>query len=129
MRVPIQKVDELRLDFSTTGMPSSGRIAGGATCQPYTIGITSEGPVCPASCAALDACHVAGVCASTGLCTNPDQINGAPCNDGNACTQVDTCQAGACTGASPVVCVAADPCTPAGLCDPGTGSCSLLLCQ
>ena len=27
--------------------------------------------------------------------------NGTACNDGNACTQTDTCQAGACTGAQP----------------------------
>src|SRR5262249_6250748 len=46
------------------------------------------------------------------------------CSDGNACTQVDTCQAGACVGASPVVCGAADQCHSAGSCDPATGACS-----
>ena len=41
---------------------------------------------------------------------NPDasaavaKANGTGCNDGNACTQTDTCQAGTCTGANPVAC-------------------------
>mgnify|MGYP007099124517 CR=1 FL=1 len=48
----------------------------------------------------------------------------APCNDGNACTQSDTCEAGACTGANPVVCSALDQCHDAGMCDPMTGVCS-----
>src|SRR5262249_14362916 len=43
---------------------------------------------------------------------------------GNACTQVDTCKAGACTGASPVSCKASDQCHSAGTCDPTTGICS-----
>ena len=51
-------------------------------------------------------------------------VNGASCNDGNACSQTDTCQSGACIGASPVVCVASDQCHDAGACDPGTGACS-----
>lgn len=46
--------------------------------------------------------------------------DGTPCDDGNLCTQVDTCQGGICIGSSPVVCAATDPCQP-GACDPGTG--------
>src|SRR3989449_9827506 len=46
------------------------------------------------------------------------------CNDGNACTQTDSCQAGACTGTNPVTCTAADQCHDAGTCDPATGACS-----
>ncbi|HEX4824153.1 MAG TPA: VCBS repeat-containing protein [Candidatus Polarisedimenticolaceae bacterium] len=47
--------------------------------------------------------------------------NGGACDDGNACTRVDTCQAGACVGGSPVDC-AAFGCA-AGACDPATGRC------
>jgi len=76
-------------------------------------------------CAALDACHVAGVCdPATGVCSNPAAADGTACTDGSACTLTDTCQAGACTGASPVVCTALDACHAAGTCDPATGACS-----
>src|SRR5207249_750326 len=50
--------------------------------------------------------------------------NGSSCSDGNACTQTDTCEAGVCSGANPVVCTALDQCHSAGTCDTGTGACS-----
>ena len=50
---------------------------------------------------------------------------GGSCNDGNACTQTDTCQAGVCTGANPVdLRRASDQCHVAGTCNPATGACS-----
>jgi hypothetical protein len=55
---------------------------------------------------------------------NPAKPDGAACNDGNACTMTDTCRAGVCTGANPVVCAAADQCHGAGVCNPTTGMCS-----
>src|SRR5262245_34695165 len=59
----------------------------------------------PVVCTASDQCHAAGTCdPANGTCSNPAAANGTPCNDGNACTQTDTCQAGTCTGSSPVVC-------------------------
>jgi cysteine-rich repeat protein len=60
----------------------------------------------------------------TGVCSNPNKANGSACNDGNGCTQTDTCQAGTCTGANPVVCTALDQCHNAGTCNAGTGVCS-----
>lgn len=79
----------------------------------------------PIICAALDQCHLAGTCASsTGICSNPAKTNGSACNDGNACSQTDTCQAGTCTGANPKVCVATDGCHSPGTCAPSTGICS-----
>ena len=79
----------------------------------------------PVACAALDQCHVAGTCnPATGTCSNPDKANGSACDDGNACTRTDTCQAGACVGASPVACTAQDQCHVAGTCNPATGTCS-----
>lgn len=106
------------------------------------------------SCAASDACHLAGTCdPSTALCSNPTAPDGTgcddgnacttsdtcsagtcvagppaadstPCDDGNACTQTDTCHAGACKGSNPVACAAIDPCHSAGACNPLTGACS-----
>ncbi|MFO0760213.1 MAG: hypothetical protein U0359_27275 [Byssovorax sp.] len=76
----------------------------------------------PVACMAQDQCHDAGVCApATGVCSSPSKADGAACDDGNACTQMDTCVAGACTGQSPVVCVAQDQCHDAGICAPATG--------
>ncbi|MGH7435875.1 MAG: hypothetical protein ACRENE_09390 [Polyangiaceae bacterium] len=73
-------------------------------------------------------CHIgltscatgASVCVDTG---NP-QLNGTTCDDGNACTQTDTCQGGTCTGSNPVVCSASDQCHVAGTCSTATGTCS-----
>ena len=111
------------------------------TAQPRTAGTTcNDGNACtqvdtcqagvcvgasPVVCTVLDQCHVAGTCnPTTGLCSNPEKPSGTACNDGNACTQVDTCQVGACVGASPVVCTAQDQCHVAGTCNPATGVCS-----
>jgi len=60
----------------------------------------------------------------TGLCTDPELLNGTACDDGDACTQTDTCQGGGCVGTNPVVCAASDQCHDAGICDPLTGLCS-----
>jgi hypothetical protein len=79
----------------------------------------------PVICSASDQCHEAGTCdPDTGLCSNPPKADGAPCDDGNPCTQTDTCQSGACVGGNPVVCTASDQCHVAGVCDPTTGTCS-----
>jgi hypothetical protein len=90
------------------------------TCQAGTcVGST------PVVCAATDQCHDAGTCEpSTGLCSSPAKPDGTSCDDGNACTLVDTCRAGSCVGSSPVVCAAADQCHGAGICEPTTGLCS-----
>jgi hypothetical protein len=79
----------------------------------------------PVVCGGGDACHQAGVCdPETGQCSNAPKPNGSHCEDGNACTQSDTCQAGACVGGPAVVCSASDACHQAGVCDPSTGMCS-----
>ncbi len=90
------------------------------TCQSGTC----QGAT-PVTCNALDTCHTAGTCnPDTGFCSNPTAPNGTACNDGNACTQTDTCQTGACTGGNPKVCAALDSCHTAGTCNPPTGLCS-----
>jgi hypothetical protein len=79
----------------------------------------------PVICTASDECHEAGICnPGTGICSDPALPDGTPCDDGDACTQTDTCQAGVCTGADSVVCVALDACHEAGVCDPVTGQCT-----
>lgn len=50
-------------------------------------------------CTAVDACHEAGACdPATGLCANPEKPNGASCDDGDYCTEGDSCQSRVCTG-------------------------------
>jgi hypothetical protein len=90
---------------------------------------TCQAGVCiggnPVVCTASDQCHVAGVCdPATGQCSNPNATDNTPCDDGNACTQSDTCQAGTCVGGDPVVCEALDQCHVPGVCDPSTGQCT-----
>src|SRR5207237_2613948 len=80
------------------------------TCQAGTCAGTN-----PVVCTASDQCHSAGTCnPATGACSKPVKSNGAPCDDGNDCTQSDTCQAGACVGTNPVVCTASDQCHDTG---------------
>jgi hypothetical protein len=93
----------------------------GETCQNGTCG----SPTSTVTCTALDQCHVAGTCdTTTGVCSNPNKANGTMCDDGNACTQTDTCQSASCVGSEPVVCTALNQCHTAGTCDPATGMCS-----
>jgi subtilisin family serine protease len=115
-----------------TGVCSTAAKANGASCDDgsaCTAGETCQAGICgggtPVVCAALDSCHDAGVCnPANGTCSNPPKANGTACSDGNACTQSDTCQGGTCTGASPVVCSALDPCHDVGTCNPSNGTCS-----
>ena len=73
-------------------------------------------------CTASDQCHATGICdPGSGACSNPNTPDGLGCNDASVCTQSDTCQAGVCTGANPVVCTASDQCHVASACDPSTG--------
>jgi RHS repeat-associated protein len=54
------------------------------------------------TCTALDQCHIAGTCDSgTGACSNPPQVDGFACDDGDNCTASDMCQAGACAAGAP----------------------------
>ncbi len=76
------------------------------------------------TCAAPDQCHAAGTCnAVNGSCSYPALANGTSCNDGNACTQTDTCQSGTCNGGNAKVCAASGPCN-VGVCNPADGACS-----
>ena len=113
------------------------------TCfDPATTSCTSDGNPCTA-----DACDGAGMCthpagnagvvcrAAAGQCDLAEtctglsascpadgfQPDGTTCDDGNACTQTDTCQAGTCTGTDPLDCDDGNPCT-VDSCAP-TGGC------
>jgi streptogramin lyase len=107
-------------------------VANGTACtdgNACTQADTCQAGVCtgasPVVCTALDQCHDPGTCSpANGVCSNPNKANGTTCSDANACTQIDTCQAGVCTGANPVVCATPDQCHDAGTCNPADGMCS-----
>ncbi len=107
------------------------RNANGTTCNDAnacTSGETCLAGVCTGgaalTCTGTDACHTAGVCVPATGCPAPlAKANGTTCDDGNACTRTDTCQAGVCGGTT-VVCPG-DTCRAAGTCDVATGFCSV----
>lgn len=86
------------------------------------------------NCAEEIQCVNAGGCDDKNPCTTDSCQNykcghtpvsdGTSCSDGSMCTTVDTCQAGMCSGSSPVTCTAQDDCHVAGTCNPATGLCS-----
>jgi hypothetical protein len=99
----------------------------GAACGVATdcgSGFCVDGVCCTTACAGgaadCQACSVAAGAAQSGIC---GPATGNACNDGDACTQTDTCVAGACAG-NPVTCLAADQCHSAGTCNAITGACS-----
>ena len=117
---------------------AAGATADG-TCTPLTGMSCSDDDVCtqtdmcqagvcvgsdPLTCFALDQCHYVGKCHPSVGCPDPPKVDGVGCDDGDACTQTETCQAGICTGGTPVVCAAPDECHAPGTCDPASGTCS-----
>jgi len=77
----------------------------------------------PVDCISHDECHDVGVCdPTTGQCSNPAKADGSVCDDGDACTQADSCRDGVCVGG--IGCVPTDQCHVAGTCDPVTRSCT-----
>ena len=96
----------------------------GAPCDdgnPCTKGAVCEAGVCAGG--------VPEPCQDDNPCTNDScapgvgckhAFNAAPCDDGNACTQSDTCIDGACFGGAAVKCTSSSPCqVPA--CDAAVG--------
>ena len=66
----------------------------------------------PVVCDAPDSCHGEGMCdPATGTCDSPVKNDEAKCDDANACTDGDICQAGVCNGAIEVRC-ACPKCAP-----------------
>ncbi len=82
-------------------------------------GNTTSGDGCSANCQ-VENCFICT--GQPSVCTGAG--DGTPCNDGNGCTQTDTCTGGVCNGANPVVCTPLDQCHAAGTCNPATGLCS-----
>jgi hypothetical protein len=92
----------------------------GDTCQ---NGLCVPDPNRATQCAAADQCHGVGTCSTaTGICDNPTKQDGTTCDDGNGCTQTDTCVTGVCQGSNPKSCPSPDLCH-VGFCNSSTGEC------
>ena len=52
-----------------------------------------------------------------------NKSDGTGCNDDNACTQLDTCFSGECSGSNPVVCDPPEECKEEGVCNTASGLC------
>lgn len=86
-------------------------------------GLAADGLCCDQACdQECQTCAMALGAAADGVCT---PVSNQPCDDGTACTQVDTCQAGQCVGMQPVNCPGDTGCTGGLACDPQTGACSV----
>ena len=102
----------------TCGVPRTGSCNDGNPC---TSGDTCTGGTCSGM---VRSCPSDGDPCTDDVCNPADGTcgidNTASCDDGNECTEEDTCSGGACEG-SPIVCVDdGDPCT-VEACDPDVG--------
>ena len=116
-----------------TGTCSAGVLGEGEACDdrnPCTTNDSCRNGACtgdPKVCQPLDDCHDAGTCDQiTGLCSNPQKIDGTPCDDRDLCTQEDKCFGGVCTGLDPVVCPVPGQCQEDPVCNPATGTCPVV---
>ncbi|WP_437586790.1 Kelch repeat-containing protein [Sorangium sp. So ce1000] len=102
---------------------SSSACSTGAEC---VSGYCVDGVCCDTACGGgmtsdCQACSAALGATVDGTCT---LLTGTPCDDGDACTQADTCQAGQCNGADRIQCAPPGPCQLSGTCNPLNGACS-----
>lgn len=88
-----------------------------------------DGLCCDAACdaASCDTCSIFGdltyntlLPGQAGTCR---VVDGASCDDGNACTKADLCEAGLCMGGDKIQCPQADACHEAVTCDALIGEC------
>jgi MYXO-CTERM domain-containing protein len=110
----------------TDGVASGTACTTAAQCG---AGPCVDGVCCNSACGGgvdtdCEACSMArGGTGPDGTCS-PKMV-GVACNDVNACTGPDTCQANrVCAGPSAVTCPAPDACHDPGVCNPASGICS-----
>lgn len=84
-------------------------------------GFCAAGVCCDSACdgGPCEACSIAMGAPEDGVCA---KLTGVVCSDGDACTSMDTCNAGECRG-TPRVCEPIDACHEGGACDSETGLC------
>jgi hypothetical protein len=101
------------------------RNEGGETCSTGAeclTGFCADGVCCDSVCdlGPCDACSIAAGSSADGVCI---LVDGASCDDNDACTQTDVCFSGQCIGHSPKTCASSETCAGSSVCDPVTGLC------
>lgn len=79
-------------------------------------------PGVPKNCDDQNPCTDDSCDPSTGNCIHT--FNNAPCEDGNFCTQNDSCLNGVCRSGAIKNCIDDNPCTKNETCNPATGACT-----
>lgn len=96
--------------------------------DPCTEGDLCSGGACVGSfkdCSILDSQCQFGACDPiSGDCIQQNAQENSNCEDGDGCTEGETCQGGACQGGTPKECVSAGACED-GFCDIDTGECGI----
>jgi Zn-dependent metalloprotease len=112
-------------DTDKDGLGDACELAKGAPCtsaKPCSTGFCVDGVCCDKACGDgtndCEACSKAKGASADGVCTAIT----VSCNDGNACTSGDACQAGQCKGTAKS-CPAPDECH-VGSCQAQTGACA-----
>jgi hypothetical protein len=95
--------------------PEGQALNGACVCEGSSTPACVSAAECPQS---SNQCQMA-VCLG-GICGFANRTNGAPCDDGDACTTGSACQNGLCAGGTAIVCDDGNPCTQ-NLCDPVSG--------
>ncbi|MEO7592544.1 MAG: hypothetical protein ABI134_15110 [Byssovorax sp.] len=102
--------------------PNDALCAKGQTCNPNQGCVAADGtPVCTATAATEQSCsdHADDDCNGRIDCLD-DACAGSSCEDGDACTQGETCASTACGGGQAISCDDMNPCTD-DACDPAKG--------
>ncbi len=103
------------------GNACNGTLVCDTTALPYQCVVDQETVVeCPAPEGPEAFCLAAACDPGDGECSLVPANEGVLCDNGDACTYGDTCQAGVCSGGQPVNCNDGNPCT-VDACDPAAG--------
>src|SRR6185436_9147181 len=108
--------NQSRVTFSVDVTPGFGGPC--LSTSQCAAGMCVDGVCCDTAVPSCGQCYACNTPGAVGTCA---PTTGGTCNDGNACTQTDICQAGICSGTNPVTCAASDQCHLAGTCNPATG--------
>jgi len=107
-----------------TGCGTKNNGAGCSDDNPCTVNDVCVGGKCkiglPKECTSTNVCVTTSCSTDTGKCVFKDATTGKSCDDNDACTLDDGCEAGACKGGKKAVCDDKNPCTD-DFCDGKTG--------
>ncbi|WP_437331896.1 thrombospondin type 3 repeat-containing protein [Sorangium sp. So ce394] len=93
-----------------------------STALECVSGFCVDGVCCSSAC--TDQCEACSLTAGSTVDGTCSPLTGSACDDGDGCTETDSCRAGTCIGSTPMACAPPDACHEPGVCEPGAGQCS-----